>query len=159
MQFVRVGNVLVPVKRQRATCFSGGTLVRTKNGLKAIADLSGRDRVLCDLNGIEIDAEIQTVTKMSSDQGFEAIVLATDKEDVVVTPDHAVGLASGGFAFVSDLKKAGGGILRTFGGRVTEVKVKGYAKLMDIYNVIIAEEDANICYSVGGVNFAASDRL
>ncbi len=158
MQFVRVGNILAPVRRQR-TCFSGGTLIRTQNGLKAIAELSRRDRVLCDLDGVEIDAEIQTVTKWSSEQGFEAVALGTAEEDVFVTTDHAVGLAGGGFAFVGDLPLTGVVNLRAFGGRVATVKVKVRTKLRDIYNVVVAAEDAQICYSVGQVNFAASDRL
>lgn len=157
--FVRVGGVLVPVNTRRH-CFAGGTLVRTQNGLKAISGLSKRDRVICILRGQEVEAEIETVTKWSKKQGFDSIVLGTSHEDVTVTPNHVFSLADGRFSFSKDVVSSGvDTFLRSLRGAPTSVVLKRKMKIDQIFNVVIAANDDQACYSVGHAGLVASDRL
>lgn len=82
-------------------CFVAGTLVMTKQGLKAIEEIQVGEQVLAYNDNLEI-FEYKDVVEVYQNEATELCHIHTEKEEIICTPNHSV-LTADGWKLASEL--------------------------------------------------------
>lgn len=114
-------------------CFVAGTLVMTKQGLKAIEEIQIGDQVLSYNDNLEI-FEYKDVVEVYNNEATELCHIHTEKEEIVCTSNHSV-LTSDGWKLASELTakdriKTSNGFVQILSTEIEQLKEK-----INVYNL------------------------
>jgi len=114
-------------------CFVAGTLVMTKQGLKAIEDIQVGDQVLSYNDNLEI-FEYKDVVEVYNNKTIELCHIHTENEEIVCTPNHSI-LTSEGWKLASELTV--NDLIRTSKGfiEVLSVDIVELKEQINVYNL------------------------
>ena len=114
-------------------CFVAGTLVMTKQGLKAIEDIQVGDQVLSYNDNLEI-FEYKDVVKVYNNETTELCHVHTEIEEIVCTPNHSI-LTADGWKFARELTT--NDMVKTSTGfvKVKFVKTEELDEKINVYNL------------------------
>ena len=114
-------------------CFVAGTLVMTKQGLKAIEDIQVGDQVLSYNDNLEI-FEYKDVVEVYNNEATELCHVHTEIEEIVCTPNHSVltseGWKNAGELTAKDFIKTSTGFAQVKSIEIEELKEK-----INVYNL------------------------
>jgi len=114
-------------------CFVAGTLVMTKQGLKAIEEIQVGDQVLAYNDNLEI-FEYKDVVEVYQNEATELCHIHTEKEEIICTPNHSVLTADGwklaNELTANDMIKASTGFVQVLSIEIEHLKEK-----IKVYNL------------------------
>ena len=113
--------------------FVAGTLVMTKQGLKAIEEIQVGDQVLSYNDNLEI-FEYKDVIEVYNNEATELCHIHTENEEIVCTPNHSI-LTSEGWKLASELTV--NDLIRTSKGfiEVLSVDIVELKEQINVYNL------------------------
>ena len=113
-------------------CFVAGTLVMTKQGLKAIEEIKVGDQVLSYNDNLEI-FEYKDVVELYTNEATELCHIYTENEEIVCTPNHSV-LTIDGWKEAKELTNKD--LIKTSNGyiKVISIKLEQLEEKQAVYN-------------------------
>lgn len=114
-------------------CFVAGTLVMTKQGLKAIEDIQVGDQVLSYNDNLEI-FEYKDVVEVYNNEATELCHIHTESEEIVCTPNHSV-LTIDGWKNACELTTED--MIKTSTGfvQVKSIEIEQLKEKINVYNL------------------------
>ncbi|MBR2138163.1 MAG: hypothetical protein IKC22_07500 [Bacilli bacterium] len=113
-------------------CFVAGTLVMTKQGLKAIEEIQVGDQVLSYNDNLEI-FEYKDVIEVYNNEATELCHIHTEAEEIVCTPNHSI-LTADGWKVASELTSKDS--IKTSIGfvQVKSIEIEQLKEKINVYN-------------------------
>ena len=114
-------------------CFVAGTLVMTKQGLKAIEEIQVGDQVLSYNDNLEI-FEYKDVIEVYNNETTELCHIHAENEEIVCTPNHSI-LTTDGWKLASELTEDD--MIKTSTGfsQVKSIEVEQLKEKISVYNL------------------------
>lgn len=114
-------------------CFVAGTLVMTKQGLKAIEEIKVGDQVLSYNDNLDI-FEYKDVVDVYNNETTELCHIQTETEEIVCTPNHSI-LTDEGWKLASELETNDN--IKTSNGfaKVVFIEIEQLKEKINVYNL------------------------
>jgi len=114
-------------------CFVAGTLVMTKQGLKAIEEIQVGDQVLSYNDNLEI-FEYNDVVEVYNNETTELCHIHTENEEIVCTPNHSV-LTTEGWKNAGELTAKDSIKTSTGFAKVKSIEIEQLKEKISVYNL------------------------